>query len=140
MKNLTELERKLVLQRIAILENCKASKASVVIHIHGNIYVSRDNYWPYRLRGGADVDVGNYLSNLQESNKIMVNKAIENARYHGINLYHGVPNMADGNCAFESIVKTPTPTQPNTTGWFDTKITVQTTPPTHPPQKLFSHF
>ena len=31
------------------------------------------------------------------------------------------------------IVKTPTPTQPNTTCWFDTKITVQTTPPTHPP-------
>ena len=34
----------------------------------------------------------------------MVNKAIENAKYHGINLYHGVPNMADGNCAFESII------------------------------------
>ena len=62
MRNITELERELVSQRIAILENCKASKASVVIHIHGNIYISRDNFWPYRLRGGADVDIENYLS------------------------------------------------------------------------------
>ena len=34
----------------------------------------------------------------------MVNKAIENAKFHNINLYHGVPNMAGGNCAFESII------------------------------------
>ena len=86
LKNLTELDRRLVLQRIAILENHKSSKASVIIHIRENVYVSRDNFWPYRLRGGADVE--NYLSNLQESNRSMVNKAIENARYHGINLYH----------------------------------------------------
>ena len=74
IKNLTELEKKLVLQRIAFVENCKASKASVVIHIYDNIYISRDNFWPYRLRGGADnqADVENYLSTLQESNMIMV--------------------------------------------------------------------
>ena len=34
----------------------------------------------------------------------MVQKAIENAEFHGIHLYHGVPNMANGNCAFESII------------------------------------
>ena len=39
------------------------------------------------------------------------------------------------------IVKTPTPTQHNTTVGFDTKMTVQTPPPTtHHPQKLFRHF
>ena len=46
------------------------------------------------------------------------------------------------------IVKTPTPTQHNTTVGFDMKMTVQTPPPQPPhpppppppPQKLFSHF
>ena len=38
------------------------------------------------------------------------------------------------------IVKTPTPTQHNTTVGFDTKMTVHTPPTTHHPQKLFSHF
>ena len=38
------------------------------------------------------------------------------------------------------IVKTPTPTQHNTTVGFDTKMTVHTPPTTHHPQKLFRHF
>ena len=37
------------------------------------------------------------------------------------------------------VVKTPTPTQHNTTVGFDTKMTVHTPPTTHP-QKLFRHF
>ena len=34
----------------------------------------------------------------------MVKKAIKNAEAHGINLYHGVGNLANGDCAFESII------------------------------------
>ena len=33
----------------------------------------------------------------------MVNTAILNAEFHGINLHHGVPNLANGDCAIEAI-------------------------------------
>ena len=33
----------------------------------------------------------------------MVNIAILNAKYHGIDLHHGVPNLANGDCAIEAI-------------------------------------
>ena len=39
-----------------------------------------------------------------------------------------------------TFVKTPTPTQQNTTVGFDMKMTVQTTPPHPLPHKLFRHF
>ena len=42
-------------------------------------------------------------------------------------LYQQIPSAIQ-----QQIVKTPTPTQHNTTVGFDMKITVQTTPPTHP--------
>ena len=67
-------------------------------------------FWPYRLTGGADnedddkISIERYLENMKESISPMVNKAIENAEFHGIHLYHGVSNMANGNCAFESII------------------------------------
>ena len=41
--------------------------------------------------------------NLSESVKPMVDTAIANARFHGINLHHGVPNLANGDCAIEAI-------------------------------------
>ena len=49
---------------------------------------------PLRLRGGADNE-GNSMS--------MVNVAIQSAKGHGINLHQGVPNLANGDCMFESI-------------------------------------
>ena len=52
------------------------------------------NPWPVRLRGGA---------NNQQAMEI-VEKAIVNAKAHGINLHAGVQNLANGNCAFESII------------------------------------
>ena len=43
------------------------------------------------------------FQNLSESVKPMVDRAISNARFHGINLHHGVPNLANGDCAIEAI-------------------------------------
>ena len=39
----------------------------------------------------------------KNSIKNMVNTAIENARFHGIGLHHGVPNRANGDCAIEAV-------------------------------------
>ena len=111
-KNFTMKEIQLILQHVAFLEESKGTKAAIVVKIAGDRFISRDNFWPYRLRGGADsnsvdthkVREEDYLSSLHKSSSMMVDKAIENAKYHNINLYHGVPNMAGGNCAFESII------------------------------------
>ena len=48
------------------------------------------------LKGGA----------LAEKNSIekMIFLATQNAKCHGINVRHGNPNNADGNCIFESVV------------------------------------
>ena len=61
--------------------------------------------WPYRLRGGADEEsIGQTLKNLEESTSPIVKKAIANGKFHGINLYQGVRNLANGDCAFESVI------------------------------------
>ena len=52
VKILTETELKLISHCIAILEKGKTSKAAVLVKLHGDKHISRDNYWPYRLRGG----------------------------------------------------------------------------------------
>ena len=52
--------------------------------------------WP-RLRGGANTQEDD------ESTPSMVQIAIQNAESHGINLHHGVPNLANGDCIFESV-------------------------------------
>ena len=51
-------------------------------------------YKHLRLRGGFNVE-----RNVQS---LMVTKAIESGRKHGVNLIPGKLNQADGNCAFES--------------------------------------
>ena len=33
----------------------------------------------------------------------MIYKAIEIAKFHGINLHHGVPNLANGDCVIEAV-------------------------------------
>ena len=68
--------------------------------------IKKESPWPYRLRGGADGDksVEQSLLNVEESVKPMINKAIANAASHGISLHHGVGNLANGNCAFESVI------------------------------------
>ena len=43
------------------------------------------------------------FQNISEYVKPMVDRAISNARFHGINLHHGVPNLANGDCAIEAI-------------------------------------
>jgi hypothetical protein len=66
--------------------------------------------WPYRLRGGADkqatneVNIEQSLLNLEESISPMVSRAIQNAEIHGIHLHHGVRNLANGDCAFETVL------------------------------------
>ena len=95
------------MQHIPFLDKGKTSKASVLLDVSDDKLLSMDNFWPYKLKGGADsnqVEIEKNLSIFQNSTSIMVNMALENAKYHSINLYHGVPNMADGNCAFESII------------------------------------
>ena len=98
-----------------------SSKASLVVDINGNKCTARDNHWPFniksvidlsqilnplcgfnsrfdhpRLRGGANND--------KQSTQSMVDIAIQNAARHGIGLHQGVPNLANGNCIFESII------------------------------------
>ena len=34
---------------------------------------------------------------------LMVDTAIKNAKFHGINVHHGNPNNASGDCAFEAV-------------------------------------
>ena len=34
----------------------------------------------------------------------MVRKGISCAASHGIKVHHGIPNLANGNCAFESVI------------------------------------
>ena len=50
--------------------------------------------WPSRLRGGA---------NNQHSDSI-IERALLNAKAHGINIHAGVRNLANGNCAFEAVI------------------------------------
>ena len=50
--------------------------------------------WTVRLSGGSKTDIENPI----------VEKAVSNAKAHGINLHAGVKNLANGNCAFESII------------------------------------
>ena len=64
----------------------------------------------HRLRGGAKkkgdnkVLVAQSLQNLEESLKPMVSRAISCAESHGINVHRGVENLANGDCAFETII------------------------------------
>ena len=52
----------------------------------------------YRLMGGAD-----YEADDQEPS-LIITRAISNAKEHGISIHAGVKNLANGNCAFESII------------------------------------
>ena len=47
-----------------------------------------------RLRGGANFDTEN----------LIIKRAIENAKAHGINVHAGVRNLGNGNCLFESVI------------------------------------
>ena len=44
------------------------------------------------------------LKNLQESLAPMVNTAISVANTHGIKVHRGVENLANGDCAFETMI------------------------------------
>ena len=50
------------------------------------------------MRGGAD-----HESDDQEPS-LIITRAISNAKEHGISIHAGVKNLANGNCAFESII------------------------------------
>ena len=39
-----------------------------------------------------------------ENTKLILEKAVLNAKAHGINLHAGVENLANGNCAFETVI------------------------------------
>ena len=66
-------------------------------------------FWEYRLRGGAkeaddEVSFEHSLQNFEESVNPMVNRAISCAKSHGINVHRGVANLANGDCAFETMM------------------------------------
>ena len=44
------------------------------------------------------------LQNMSDSVKPIVERGIENAKSHGINVHHGVANLASGDCALESMI------------------------------------
>ena len=62
-----------------------------------------------RLRGGAIGDedefslIGKSISTVQESLKTMISIGIANAKSHDINVKPGIPNLALGDCAFETV-------------------------------------
>ena len=65
--------------------------------------------WQFRLRGGAkdkreEIPLMQSLQNLEESVMPMVSRAISCANSHGINVHRGVANLANGDCAFETMI------------------------------------
>ena len=60
-----------------------------------------NSVWPLRLRGGANMES---QTDLTKHPLNMVDKAVENAKFHGINVKPGVPNSANGDCIFESVI------------------------------------
>ena len=50
----------------------------------------------FRLRGGAEQERGGA--------SLLVDRAIESARKHGLNLVQGILNKSDGNCAFDAVI------------------------------------
>ena len=61
------------------------------------VFDKKTKSYPVHLHGGAaDEEVGGILS-LRE-------RAIYNASFHGISLHLGVENLANGNCAFETVL------------------------------------
>jgi hypothetical protein len=57
-------------------------------------YISKKEI--FRLRGGA--------GNGNSASSMLVTRAIESAKKHGINMVQGTLNKADGNCAFDAVI------------------------------------
>ena len=57
-----------------------------------------------RRRGGADIPEEVRLESLRMARSSMVQTAIAVAAYHNIRVHPSIPNMASGNCAFESCI------------------------------------
>ena len=49
-----------------------------------------------RLRGGAN----------EKEGPVIIDRAVSNAKFHGINIHAGVKNLGNGNCVFETIIDT----------------------------------
>ena len=119
---LTMDEKYLIFNHIAFLSSRKTTKAAFLVDICENKYISRDNYWPFRMRECLDFDDPIKFRNILFGERTwpfrlrggaddpeggvpgMVDIAIKNAAAHGISLHHGVPNLANGNCIFESVI------------------------------------
>ena len=43
-------------------------------------------------------------TDLKTATELMIERAVTSAKKHGIDLYHGRKNVADGNCAMESVI------------------------------------
>ena len=50
-----------------------------------------------RLRGGADTVEDGSFDNMKD-------RAMLNARFHGVSMHPGVENLGNGNCAFETVL------------------------------------
>ena len=112
-KALTEAEIYLILKHIRFVNQVKSSKASMMINFCEHIIITKDNYWPFTVSQAQErcTRVTTEHKKLQGGAKIvgtrpllMVNQAIESGKKHGIHFCPGVPNNADGNCAFESVI------------------------------------
>ena len=69
------------------MSKCKWNKKKSVIKY------SKGTSLP-RVRGGANDD----------PESLIIKRAVENAKAHGINVHAGVLNLGNGNCVFESII------------------------------------
>ena len=56
----------------------------------------------HQVTSTSDVAIKQLLG---QEKTLMISRAIENARKHGIKLEHGSPNPGVGDCAFEAIVQ-----------------------------------
>ena len=63
---------------------------------------SLSKVWPVRLSGGAKIQEEEGLLLVQP--ETILERGIANAKAHGINIHAGVPNLANGNCAFETVL------------------------------------
>ena len=99
-----EIVQKLICDKIKFLEIMFRDGLCVQ-----DLYCSSNDFKLIRLRGGAREDSVETMT--------MVEKAIENAKKHGINLKHGAKSVADGDCAFFSAIE-----NMNTRKCFKSKI------------------
>ena len=100
-----ELKNKILNQRIDFITNSETMNKlrKIIKFLEEKLDIRKLAH----TKGGAledDIEfAGQTLANLSDSLQSMIFIGIENAKFHGIDLKPGIPNLANGNCAFETV-------------------------------------